>query len=101
MALFGDRWPDAHAVLVAAQPAGRSGLLAAFTGLDEDTLPPELVDTEGRLYLTLLNGLTLQWLFDPGSATTAEALTEGMRGFLDRVREVEESGTGRRRGGGA
>ncbi|WP_433340500.1 TetR/AcrR family transcriptional regulator [Streptomyces sp. CA-253872] len=90
MALFGDRWPAARDVLIAAQPAGRSGLLAAFSGLDEHSLPPELVDTEGRLHVTLLNGLTLQWLFDPESATTAEALTEGMRSFLGRVWEYGE-----------
>ncbi|MDT0409546.1 MULTISPECIES: TetR/AcrR family transcriptional regulator [unclassified Streptomyces] len=90
MVLFGDRWPAARDVLIASQPAGRAGLLAAFTGLDEDALPPELVETEGRFHLTLLNGLILQWLFDPESATTAERLTEGVRSFLARVWEYGE-----------
>ena len=66
-------------MLVKAQKEGRSGLAAMFTGIEESSLPADMVDTEGRFYTTLLNGLMVQWLFDPDSATTADQLTEGLR----------------------
>lgn len=87
--LVGDRMPQAREVLVAAQAQGRSGLLPPFTDLLEESLPEDVVETEGRFYQTVLNGLMLQWLFDPGSATTADQLTEGLRRVLDGVRKAE------------
>ena len=75
----GDRIPEVRKLLAEAQEEGRSGIAAMFNGIPEDQLDKETVDTEGRFYQTLLNGLMVQWLFDPDSATTADQLTEGLR----------------------
>ncbi|MFI1166780.1 TetR/AcrR family transcriptional regulator [Streptomyces sp. NPDC020801] len=74
-----DRIPQVRRLLGEAQEEGRSGLLSMFTGVPEGELGKERVDTEGRFYQTLLNGLMVQWLFDPDSATDADQLTEGLR----------------------
>ncbi|BCM69663.1 putative TetR-family transcriptional regulator [Streptomyces sp. EAS-AB2608] len=74
-----ERLEEVRTLLAEAQRQGRAGLAAMFTGIPEADLDEETVETEGRLYQTLLNGLMVQWLFDPDSATTAEQLTEGLR----------------------
>jgi AcrR family transcriptional regulator len=79
LVLQGDRLPEVRKLLGAAQEEGRSGIVPLFNGIPEDQLDKETVDTEGRFYQTLLNGLMVQWLFDPDSATTADQLTEGLR----------------------
>ncbi|MGW4597935.1 TetR/AcrR family transcriptional regulator [Streptomyces sp. NPDC004457] len=74
-----DRLDEVRKLLAEAQKEGRAGLVPLFNGVPEPALDEETIDTEGRLYQTLLNGLMVQWLFDPGTATTAEQLTEGLR----------------------
>ncbi|MFI0808282.1 TetR/AcrR family transcriptional regulator [Streptomyces echinatus] len=74
-----ERLEEVRKLLAEAQRDGRAGLTALFGGVPEADLDPEAVETEGRLYQTLLNGLMVQWLFDPASASTAEQLTEGLR----------------------
>ena len=74
-----DRLAEVRKLLAEAQKEGRAGLVSMFSGVPEADLDKETVDTEGRLYQTLLNGLMVQWLFDPDSATSAEQLTEGLR----------------------
>ncbi|WAL98039.1 TetR/AcrR family transcriptional regulator [Streptomyces sp. Je 1-369] len=81
----GERLAGIRDLLIGAQDEGRSGLAAMFTGIEESELPEDLVESEGRFYTTLLNGLMVQWLFDPESATTAEQLTEGLRRVMDRA----------------
>ncbi|MGW6269820.1 TetR/AcrR family transcriptional regulator [Streptomyces sp. NPDC055060] len=81
----GERLAGVRDLLVKAQGEGRSGLAALFTGIEESVIPPDVVETEGRFYTTLLNGLMVQWLFDPESATTAEQLTEGLRRVMGRL----------------
>ncbi|WP_328432132.1 MULTISPECIES: TetR/AcrR family transcriptional regulator [unclassified Streptomyces] len=78
----GDRLQEVRKLLAEAQEQGRSGIVPMFNGIPEDQLDKETVDTEGRFYQTLLNGLMVQWLFDPDSATGAEQLTEGLRRVL-------------------
>ncbi|KRC93872.1 MULTISPECIES: TetR/AcrR family transcriptional regulator [unclassified Streptomyces] len=75
----GDRLPEVRKLLAAAQEEGRSGIVPMFNGVPEAELDKETVDTEGRFYQTLLNGLMVQWLFDPDTATDAAQLTEGLR----------------------
>ena len=89
----GDRLQDVRKLLAEAQEQGRSGIVPMFNGIPEDQLDKETVDTEGRFYQTLLNGLMVQWLFDPDSATGAEQLTEGLRRVLAGV-ELAEGETG-------
>jgi AcrR family transcriptional regulator len=80
-----DRLGDVRKLLAEAQKEGRSGLVALFAGIPEADVDAEAAETQGRFYMTLLNGLMVQWLFDPDSATTAEQLTEGLRRVLDGV----------------
>ncbi|CAM5310855.1 TetR/AcrR family transcriptional regulator OS=Streptomyces alboniger OX=132473 GN=CP975_25335 PE=4 SV=1 [Streptomyces alboniger] len=83
----GERLAGIRELLAKTQGEGRSGLAAMITGIDESVIPHDVVETEGRLYATLLNGLMVQWLFDPESATTAEQLTEGLRRAMERMRD--------------
>ncbi|WP_369392057.1 TetR/AcrR family transcriptional regulator [Streptomyces sp. CG1] len=78
-----ERLEEVRKLLAEAQKEGRSGLAAMFSGVPEADLDQEAAETEGRLYQTLLNGLMVQWLFDPDSATTAEQLTEGLRRVIE------------------
>ncbi|MEU5577371.1 TetR/AcrR family transcriptional regulator [Streptomyces huasconensis] len=82
----GERLAGIRELLIEAQKQGRSGLAALFTGIEESALPDDVLESEGRFYTTLLNGLMVQWLFDPDSATTAEQLTEGLRRVMERAR---------------
>ncbi|OIJ95248.1 TetR/AcrR family transcriptional regulator [Streptomyces colonosanans] len=75
----GDRVPEVRKLLAESQEEGRSGIVPLFTDVPEAELDKETVDTEGRLYQTLLQGLMVQWLFDPDTATHADQLTEGLR----------------------
>ncbi|MBW5422746.1 TetR family transcriptional regulator, partial [Streptomyces sp. BG9H] len=79
----GERLAGVRELLVKAQSEGRGGLAAQFIGIAESELPEDVVESEGRFYTTLLNGLMVQWLFDPDSATTAEQLTEGLRRVME------------------
>ncbi|MBK3522487.1 MULTISPECIES: TetR/AcrR family transcriptional regulator [Streptomyces] len=81
-----ERLAEVRKLLAEAQAEGRSGLVALIGGIPETDVDPERAETEGRLYQTLLNGLMVQWLFDPGTATTAEQLTEGLRRVMDAAR---------------
>ncbi|MFG2132064.1 TetR/AcrR family transcriptional regulator [Streptomyces sp. NPDC048751] len=78
-----DRLQEVRKLLAEAQEQGRSGLVPLFSGVPEAELDKETVDTEGRFYVTLLNGLMVQWLFDPDTATDAEQLTEGLRRVIE------------------
>ncbi|MEU5955283.1 TetR/AcrR family transcriptional regulator [Streptomyces sp. NPDC047525] len=81
----GERLAEIRELLAKAQVEGRRGLAAMFTGIPEADLSEDVVETEGRFYTTLLNGLMVQWLFDEESATDAEQLTEGLRRVMERV----------------
>ncbi|MFK0021734.1 TetR/AcrR family transcriptional regulator [Streptomyces sp. NPDC090798] len=79
----GERVPQLRDLMAKAQIEGRSGLVAMLTGLDEETLDERTVQSLGGFYQALLNGLMVQWLFDPASASTADDLTEGLRRVIE------------------
>jgi len=79
LVVYGDELPEVRRLLAEAQVQGRSGLTALFTDVPEEQLDAATIDSEGRLYQTLLQGLMVQWIFDPDSATTGDQLTEGLR----------------------
>ncbi|MEW2561732.1 TetR/AcrR family transcriptional regulator [Streptomyces griseorubiginosus] len=79
----GDRMPEVRRMLVEAEEQGRSGLLPLFNGVPEEQQGKDAVDTEGRFYQTLLQGLMVQWLFNPETATNATQLTEGLRRVIE------------------
>ncbi|GGU99102.1 TetR/AcrR family transcriptional regulator [Streptomyces spectabilis] len=85
----GERLAGVRDIMVKAQVQGRAGLAALLLDLDDTAVPEDVVNAEGRLYTTLLNGLMVQWLFDPGSATTAGQLTEGLRRVAERASAAE------------
>ncbi|WP_073947763.1 TetR/AcrR family transcriptional regulator [Streptomyces kebangsaanensis] len=87
LVLQGDRLPEVRKLLAEAEQQGRSGLLPLFNDIPEADQSEEAIDSEGRLYQTLLQGLMVQWLFDPDSATDADQLAEGLRRVI--------AGTGR------
>ncbi|MET8138426.1 MULTISPECIES: TetR/AcrR family transcriptional regulator [unclassified Streptomyces] len=84
----GERVPELRDLMAKAQIEGRSGLVAMLTGRDEETLDERTVKSLGGFYQALLNGLMVQWLFDPASASTADDLTEGLRQLIAGVREA-------------
>ncbi|WP_411101739.1 TetR/AcrR family transcriptional regulator [Streptomyces sp. cmx-4-9] len=79
VALSGERMPELRAQLAASQGEGRRGLVSMLTGTPEEELTERDLRTLGAFYQALLNGLMMQWLFDPSSAAGAEEFTEGMR----------------------
>lgn len=83
----GDRMPEVRRMLVEAEEQGRSGLLPLFNGVPEEEQGKDVVDSEGRFYQTLLQGLMVQWLFNPETATDATQLTEGLRRVVEGVRK--------------
>ncbi|MET9901407.1 TetR/AcrR family transcriptional regulator [Streptomyces sp. NPDC006446] len=89
IATQGDRVPELRDLMAKAQIEGRSGLVAMFTGRDEETLDDATVKSLGGFYQALLNGLMVQWLFDPASASTADELTDGLRRVIDGAREAK------------
>ncbi|MCX4690832.1 TetR/AcrR family transcriptional regulator [Streptomyces sp. NBC_01408] len=85
VALSRDERPELRALLAASQAEGRRGLISMLTGTPEDELDERDERTLGAFYQALLNGLMIQWLFDPDSAATAEEFTEGMRRAAEAV----------------
>lgn len=79
LVLQGDRLPEVRRMLSEAEEQGRSGLLPLFNDIPEEAQTKEAIDTEGRFYQTLLQGLMVQWVFDADAATDAAQLTEGLR----------------------
>ncbi|MBW5484820.1 TetR/AcrR family transcriptional regulator [Streptomyces bambusae] len=77
--LSGNRLPQLRELLAASQEEGRRGLISMFTGIPEDKIDERDRRTLGAFYQALLNGLMIQWLFDPETAATPEEITEGMR----------------------
>ncbi|MFJ4778427.1 TetR/AcrR family transcriptional regulator [Streptomyces sp. NPDC088762] len=91
VALSGDQRPELRAMLAASQGEGRRGLISMLTGTPEDRLDERDVRTLGAFYQALLNGLMIQWLFDPETAATAEEFTEGMRRAAEALTRAPES----------
>jgi AcrR family transcriptional regulator len=77
------RLPGVREHLVKAQDEGRRGLVPMLMGGRESDVDDETLRTVGGFYQTLLNGLCVQWLFDPESATDASHLTEGLRRVIE------------------
>ncbi|MFJ2591529.1 TetR/AcrR family transcriptional regulator [Streptomyces erythrochromogenes] len=97
VALGRDQRPELRAMLAASQAEGRRGLISMLTGTPEGELDERDVRTLGSFYQALLNGLMIQWLFDPESAATAEEFTEGMRRAAEAMtRSQEQTGGGGR-----
>ena len=63
----------------------RTGLAAMFLNQEESTISDHTARTIGTFHV-LLSGLILQWLIDPASALSANALTEALRSTAEGLR---------------
>ncbi|MFF3616312.1 TetR/AcrR family transcriptional regulator [Streptomyces sp. NPDC002580] len=84
-----DRLPTVREHLVKASDEGRRGIIPLLMGGSEDDVDDATLRSLGGFYQVLLNGLSVQWLFDPESATGADDLTEGLRRVIEGVAKSE------------
>ncbi|MFJ8166702.1 TetR/AcrR family transcriptional regulator [Streptomyces sp. NPDC096136] len=89
VALSRDRNPELKAMLAASQTEGRRGLVQMMTGTPEERLTERDERTLGAVYQALLNGLMIQWLFDPATAPSGEEFAEGLRRLADGVSSAQ------------
>ncbi|MFF4368906.1 TetR/AcrR family transcriptional regulator [Streptomyces sp. NPDC001594] len=91
VALSRDQKPELKSMLAASQLEGRRGLIAMMTGTPEEQLTERDERTLGAVYQALLNGLMVQWLFDPASAPSGEEFTEGLRRLAQGIADAERA----------
>ncbi|MDT0609435.1 TetR/AcrR family transcriptional regulator [Streptomyces lancefieldiae] len=88
---MGDQLPEVRDHLARAQREGSRGFVAMFSGVPEEDVTEEAVDTLGSFYTTLMMGLMAQWTFDPKSAPEAGQLTDGLRQVIRGVTATGET----------
>ncbi|TPQ15788.1 TetR/AcrR family transcriptional regulator [Streptomyces sporangiiformans] len=76
---MGDKLPGVRDHLAVAQREAARGIIPLLMGGREEDVSEEDVDTVGKFYLTLMNGLIAQWTFDPETAPSADELADGLR----------------------
>ncbi|MFI6526270.1 TetR/AcrR family transcriptional regulator [Streptomyces uncialis] len=79
VSFLGDGLPGVREHLAAATGSARTGLMPLFVGGPEPDPDDPAARSQGAFYVTLLQGLLVQWLFDPATAPSAKELTEGLR----------------------
>jgi hypothetical protein len=80
-----DHIPELKALLANGPQSARTGNVALFEGVDEDTVDEHEARAMGGFYQALISGVLIQWLVDPTRAPTAEDLTEALRSIAQRV----------------
>ncbi|WP_327353250.1 TetR/AcrR family transcriptional regulator [Streptomyces sp. NBC_01304] len=83
--VMGDQVPAVRDHLAKAQAEGSRGFISMLMGVEESAIPDDDVATLGKFYTTLMMGLIAQWTFDPGTAASAQELTEGLRRAVSRM----------------
>lgn len=83
-----DRLPGVREHLARASGAARSGLVAMFLGGPEPEPGDPAATTAGALYATLLQGMLVQWFFDPDTTPGAADLTAGLRRIIAAADDV-------------
>ncbi|MEU0008535.1 TetR/AcrR family transcriptional regulator [Streptomyces sp. NPDC006314] len=83
IAVMGDQLPDVRDHLAQAQREGSRGFVALMTGVPEEEVTEDAVDTLGSFYTLLMTGLIFQWSFAPQTAPDADRLTEGLRRVIE------------------
>ncbi|MFB7247554.1 TetR family transcriptional regulator [Streptomyces populi] len=86
-----DRLPTVRDHLAKASDEGRRGLVPMLAGGSEADVDDATMRSLGGFYQVLLNGLSVQWLFDPDSATDAAELTEGLRRVISGAAKAQGS----------
>jgi AcrR family transcriptional regulator len=83
--------PEIHELLRDGLHAARTGNVAMFDGVDEDTVDERQERTLGAFYYSLTVGMAVQWLLDPEGAPTAEDVAEALRTIAARMDEAVEN----------
>ncbi|MDA3625347.1 TetR family transcriptional regulator C-terminal domain-containing protein [Saccharopolyspora oryzae] len=83
-----DHVPEIRDQLRRGIQAARTGNVAMFEGVDEDTVDDEQARTIGSLYYALQAGLAIQWLVDPDSAPSADDIVAGLRAIAAKASEA-------------
>ncbi|MER7015152.1 TetR/AcrR family transcriptional regulator [Saccharopolyspora sp. NPDC000359] len=83
-----DHVPELREQLRRAVRGARTGNVAMFDGVDEDTVSDEEARSVGALYYAIQAGVVMQWLIDPDGAPKAEDLVAGLRAIA--AKAVEE-----------
>ena len=77
--------PEIHEMLRAGIHQARTGNVAMFDAVDEDTVDAHQERTLGAFYYCLIIGLVVQWLIDPDTAPRGEDLAEALRTIAAKV----------------
>ncbi|MER7078384.1 transcriptional regulator, TetR family [Saccharopolyspora kobensis] len=82
-----DHVPEIREQLRRGMQAARTGNVAMFEGVDEDTVSEEQARTVGSLYYAIQAGVVIQWLIDPDSAPSADDIVAGLRAIAAKAAE--------------
>jgi AcrR family transcriptional regulator len=77
--------PAIHELLRGGLHQARTGNVAMFDAVDEDTVDERQERTLGAFYYSLTVGLVVQWLIDPGSAPTGDDIADALQIISARV----------------
>jgi AcrR family transcriptional regulator len=77
--------PAIHEMLRRGLHQARTGQVAMFDAVDEETVDERQERTLGALYYSLTVGLVVQWLVDPDAAPRASDLAEALRTIATRI----------------
>jgi AcrR family transcriptional regulator len=77
--------PDVAETLRTAMHGARTGNVAMFDAVDEETVDEHQERTLGAFYYSLTIGLVVQWLIDPASAPTADDIAEALQMIAPRI----------------
>ncbi|GAA2797901.1 TetR/AcrR family transcriptional regulator [Saccharopolyspora taberi] len=80
-----DHVPEIRDMLRQGVHSARTGNVAMFDAVDEDTVDEEQARTVGALYYAIQAGVAIQWLLDPDNAPTADDLVAGLRAITARA----------------
>jgi AcrR family transcriptional regulator len=79
--------PEIHEMLRGGLHLARTGNVAMFDSVDEDSVDERQERTLGGFYYGLVVGLAIQWLLDPESAPTGQDLAEALRVIAARIED--------------
>jgi AcrR family transcriptional regulator len=77
--------PELRVLLAAGQHEARTGSVATFDDVVEDTVDEDTARSLGSFYHALITGIAVQWLVDPEHAPSAADLTAALRVIAGRV----------------
>ncbi|TDD56119.1 TetR/AcrR family transcriptional regulator [Saccharopolyspora elongata] len=82
-----DHVPEIRDMLRQGMRDARTGNVAMFDAVDENTVDEEQARTVGALYYAMQVGVVIQWLLDPDNAPTPDDLVTGLRAIAKQATE--------------